>query len=53
MCNDFGSHIPYDDIVRAFGSARIAVEWPAAGPNLEPREDIWPTDPAPVIQRRE
>jgi putative SOS response-associated peptidase YedK len=53
MCNDFGSHIPYDDIVRAFGSARIAVEWPAAGPNLEPREDIWPTDPAPVIQRLE
>jgi putative SOS response-associated peptidase YedK len=53
MCNDFGNRVPYDDYVRAFGRARIAVEWPAAAPNLEPRDDIWPTDPAPVIRRME
>jgi putative SOS response-associated peptidase YedK len=29
------------------------VRWPKAAPNLEPREDIWPTDKAPVIRRLE
>jgi len=29
------------------------VRWPTAAPNLEPREDIWPTDRAPVIRRLE
>jgi putative SOS response-associated peptidase YedK len=29
------------------------VKWPAAAPNLEPRNDIWPTDPAPIIRRLE
>jgi len=27
------------------------VKWPNAAPNLEPRDDIWPTDRAPVIRR--
>jgi len=53
MCNDFGNRIPYDDYLRAFSQTRMAVKWPAAVPNLEPREDIWPTDPAPVIRRLE
>jgi putative SOS response-associated peptidase YedK len=29
------------------------VKWPSAAPNLEPRDDIWPTDRAPVIRRLE
>ena len=29
------------------------MRWPTAAPNLEPRDDIWPTDPAPVIRRVE
>ncbi|MBV8888487.1 MAG: SOS response-associated peptidase [Alphaproteobacteria bacterium] len=53
MCNDFGNHIAYDEYLRAFSAAGIAVKWPRAVPNLEPREDIWPTDPAPVIRRLE
>ena len=53
MCNDFGNHIPYDAYLRAFSETRIPLTWPEAPPNLEPREDIWPTDPAPVIRRRE
>jgi putative SOS response-associated peptidase YedK len=37
----------------AFSQTRIPVRWPKAAPNLEPREDIWPTDKAPVIRRLE
>jgi putative SOS response-associated peptidase YedK len=53
MCNDFGNNIPYSDYLAAFSRTRIPVHWPSAAPNLEPREDIWPTDPAPVIRRLE
>jgi putative SOS response-associated peptidase YedK len=51
MCNDFGNTIPYSDYLTAFSQTRIPVQWPSAAPNLESREDIWPTDPAPVIRR--
>ena len=53
MCNDFGNSIPYSDYLAAFSQTRIPLQWPSASPNLEPREDIWPTDPAPVIRRLE
>jgi putative SOS response-associated peptidase YedK len=53
VCNDFGNHILYSDYLAAFGQTRIPVRWPKAAPNLEPREDIWPTDKAPVIRRLE
>jgi putative SOS response-associated peptidase YedK len=53
MCNDFGNNIPYSDYLAAFSQTRIPVQWPSAAPNLEPREDIWPTDPAPVLRRLE
>src|SRR5580704_819702 len=53
MCNDYGNHIPYSDYLAAFSQTRIPVTWPNAAPNLEPREDIWPTDKAPVIRRLE
>ena len=53
MCNDFGNHIPYSDYLAAFSQTSIRVRWPKAAPNLEPREDIWPTDKAPVIKRLE
>ena len=53
MCNDFGNNIPYSDYLAAFSQTRIPVRWPSAAPNLEPREDIWPTDQAPVIRRLE
>ena len=51
MCNDYGNHIPYDDYLAAFSQTRIPVRWPKAAPNLEPRDDIWPTDTAPVIRQ--
>jgi putative SOS response-associated peptidase YedK len=53
MCNDYGNHVPYESYLRAFSQTRIPVKWPTAAPNLEPREDIWPTDKAPVIRRLE
>jgi len=53
MCNDYGNHIPYSDYLAAFSQTRIPVKWPNAIPNLQPRDDIWPTDRAPVIRRLE
>lgn len=53
MCNDFGNNVPYSAYLEAFGQIRAPLVFPTAAPNLEPRDDIWPTDPAPVIRRRE
>lgn len=53
MCNDYANTIPYHAYLDAFSETRIPVRWPQAAPNLEPREDIWPTDTAPVIRRIE
>ena len=53
MCNDFGNRVPYDEYLRAFSEIRVPLRWPTAAPNLEPRDDIWPTETAPVIRRRE
>ena len=53
MCNDFGNNIPYSEYLAAFSQSRIPVKWPNAAPNLEPRDDIWPTDRAAVIRRLE
>jgi putative SOS response-associated peptidase YedK len=53
MCNDFGNNVSYSEYLTAFSQTRIRVKWPATAPNLEPRDDIWPTDPAPVIRRLE
>jgi putative SOS response-associated peptidase YedK len=53
VCNDFGNRVPYDDYLRAFSQTRAPVRFPTAPPNLEPRDDIWPTDPATVIRRRD
>jgi putative SOS response-associated peptidase YedK len=51
VCNDFGNNIPYSDYLAAFSQTRIPVKWPSAAPSLKPRDDIWPTERAPVIRR--
>jgi putative SOS response-associated peptidase YedK len=51
MCNDYANHIPWADFVHVFGGIGLPVVAPTAAPNLEPREDIRPTDRAPVIRR--
>ena len=51
MCNDYGNKIPYSEYAEAFSKLKISVHFPEAAPNLEPRDDIWPTEVAPVIRR--
>jgi len=52
MCNDYGNRVAYREYVEAFSHIRLPVVLPRpeAAPNLEPRDDIRPTDPAPVIR---
>lgn len=51
MCNDYGNRIPYSAYVEAFSQIRLPVLLPQAPPNLEPRDDIRPTETAPVVRR--
>src|SRR4051794_37468272 len=37
-------------VTEAFSHTQIPVRFPRAAPNLEPRDDIWRTDTAPVIR---
>jgi putative SOS response-associated peptidase YedK len=53
LCNDYGNNIPYHAYLEAFSETRIPVRFPTAAPNLQPRDDIWPTDTAPVIRQVE
>jgi putative SOS response-associated peptidase YedK len=53
MCNDYGNRVSYSAYVEAFSQTRIPLRFPTAAPNLEPRNDIWPTEAAPVIRRRD
>ncbi|MEO8812147.1 MAG: SOS response-associated peptidase [Caulobacteraceae bacterium] len=50
MCNDYGVDIPFSLFVDAFREAGLALAVPEAIPNLEPRDEIWPTETAPVIR---
>jgi hypothetical protein len=49
VCN----RVPYDAYLQAFSQIRVPVVLPKAAPNLEPRDDIWPTEIAPVFRRRD
>lgn len=51
MCNDYGNRIPFSDYVSAFSELWLPIVLPEAAPNLEPRDDIWPTETAPVLRR--
>src|SRR5262245_24157505 len=51
MCNDFGNNIPYGAYLKAFSQTRVPIRFPDPLPHFQPRDDIWPTDPAPIIRR--
>jgi hypothetical protein len=51
VCNEFGNKVPYSAYLEAFSQIRAPVVFPKAAPNLEPRDDIWPTETAPVFRR--
>ena len=42
---------PLPRYLEAFSETQIPVRFPTAAPNLQPRDDIWPTDTAPVIRQ--
>jgi putative SOS response-associated peptidase YedK len=51
VCNDYGNRIAYSVYVEEFSRIRLPVILPKAAPNLEPRDDIWPTETAPIVRR--
>ncbi len=51
MCNDFGLRVPISELEEAFSEIRLPLIFPSSAPNLEPRDDIWPTETAPVVRR--
>src|SRR5712691_2669166 len=53
MCNDYGNHIPYSAYLEAFSQLKIRLFAPGGPPNLQPRDDIWPTNAAPIIRAAE
>jgi len=53
MCNDFGNPRSVQRLSGSFSQIKAPVVFPTAAPNVEPREDIWPTDPAVVVRRRD
>jgi putative SOS response-associated peptidase YedK len=52
MCNDYGNHIPYRAYVETFSHLKLPLlsPGPEAAPNLESRDEIWPSELAPVIR---
>lgn len=52
MCNDYANKVPISAYREAFSQTRIPLVSPGEGasPNLEPRDDVRPTDTAPVIR---
>lgn len=53
MCSDYGNRVPYSVYVEEFSQLKVPLRVSGAIPNLEPRDDIRPTDPAPVIRAAE
>lgn len=53
MCDDYGNHVAYAEYAEALQHLQMPILAPTAPPNLEPRDDIWPTEIAPVIRRFE
>lgn len=51
MCNDFGNHVAYSEYAEALRQLSMPILAPVAPPNLEPRDDIWPSDVAPIFRR--
>ena len=49
MCNEYRFSKSLDRIVQEVSRLTMALHWEGGAPNLEPRESIRPTDPAPVI----
>jgi putative SOS response-associated peptidase YedK len=53
MCNDYANHVPYSAYLAAFSQLKVRLFAVGGPPNLEPRDDIWPTDVGAVIRANE
>jgi hypothetical protein len=53
MFNDYANHVPWSAYLETFSEIKLPVVLPKAAFNLEPRDDIWPTDVAPIVRRAE
>jgi putative SOS response-associated peptidase YedK len=49
MCNEFRFKQSLDKIAEEFSRLRMPLHWAGGAPNLEPRDSIRPTDPAPIL----
>jgi putative SOS response-associated peptidase YedK len=49
MCNEYRFRQSLDQLVEEFSKLQLPLTWSGGAPNLEPRDSIRPTDPAPVI----
>jgi putative SOS response-associated peptidase YedK len=50
MCNLYSNKVAPDAIARAFEQLGIPLRFPDGLPNIEPREEIRITDPAPIVR---
>ncbi|HEX8261918.1 MAG TPA: SOS response-associated peptidase [Allosphingosinicella sp.] len=50
MCNLYSNKVAPDAIARVFEQLAIPLRFPEGPPNLEPREEIRITDPAPIVR---
>ncbi|THD57516.1 SOS response-associated peptidase [Phenylobacterium sp.] len=49
MCNEYRFKQSLDHLADSFSQLNIPLHWAAGAPNLEPRDSIRPTDPAPIL----
>jgi putative SOS response-associated peptidase YedK len=49
MCNEYSFKQSLDRIAEAFSGLKLPLHWAGGAPNLEPRDSIRPTDPAPIV----
>lgn len=49
MCNEYRFRQPLDTLADAFAQLSLPIHWAGGAPNLEPRDSIRPTDPAPIV----
>jgi putative SOS response-associated peptidase YedK len=49
MCNEYRFKQSLDRLAEEFGALRLPIHWAGGAPNLEPRDSIRPTDPAPIL----
>lgn len=49
MCNEYRFKQTLDRIVQEFAALNLPLHWAGGAPNLEPRDSIRPTEPAPII----